>query len=70
MYVDGKLSPHFRANFVLRTARIPAGEHKVEFKFEPTTYYTGEKIALAGSVLLFLVVGAAAFVSLKNGGSK
>ncbi|MGE3826048.1 MAG: YfhO family protein, partial [Bacteroidia bacterium] len=69
-YIDGKLTPHFRANFVLRAMRVPAGEHKVEFKFEPATYYTGEKIALAGSVLLFLFVGAALFVSLKDGESK
>lgn len=65
-YIDGKLSPHFRANFVLRAMRVPAGEHKIEFKFEPEAYYTGEKIALAGSVLLFLFVGATAFLSLKN----
>ena len=69
-YIDGKLAPHFRANFVLRTMRVPAGEHKVEFKFEPATYYTGEKIALAGSIFLFLIVGGAAFVSLKDGESK
>ena len=65
-YIDGKLTPHFRTNFVLRAMRVPAGEHKVEFKFEPATYYTGEKIALAGSILLFLFVGAAAFLSLKK----
>lgn len=69
-YLDGKLTPHFRANFVLRAMRVPPGEHKVEFKFEPATYYTGEKIALAGSILLFLFVGAALFVSLKDGEPK
>ncbi len=65
-YVDGKLIPHFRTDFVLRAARIPAGEHKVEFKFEPTTYYTGEKIALGGSILLFIFVGVALFFSMKE----
>ena len=39
---------------MLRAMRIPAGQHKVEFKFEPEVYYTGEKIALAGSLLLIL----------------
>ncbi len=63
-YVDGKLTPYVRANFVLRAMKVPAGEHKVEFKFEPATYYTGEKIALAGSILLFLFVGAAFFKSV------
>lgn len=54
-YVDGKLTPHFRANYVLRGMIIPSGSHTVEFKFEPSVYYTGEKIALACSILLFLL---------------
>jgi len=55
-YVDGELKPHWRANYVLRSMIIPAGEHEVEFKFEPQVYYTGEKISLAGSILLILFV--------------
>lgn len=55
-YVDGEVYPHWRANYVLRSMIIPAGEHTVEFKFEPEIYYTGEKISLAGSILLMLFV--------------
>jgi hypothetical protein len=55
-YVDGELKPHWRANYVLRSMIIPAGEHTVEFKFEPAIYYTGEKVSLAGSILLILFV--------------
>jgi len=55
-YVDGELQPHWRANYVLRSMRIPAGNHEVEFKFEPQVYYTGEKMSLAGSILLVLFV--------------
>jgi len=65
-YIDGKLTPHFRVDYVLRAMRIPAGEHKIEFKFEPQVYAVGEKISLAGSVLLFLLVGAALFFSMKE----
>lgn len=58
-YVDGKLTPHFRTDYVLRAMRIPAGEHTVEFKFEPAVYETGERIALFSSLLLIgLVLGA------------
>ncbi len=55
-YVDGKLTPHFGVNYVLRAMIVPAGQHEVVFKFEPESYYKGEKIALAGSILLFLFV--------------
>ncbi len=55
-YIDGELQPHWRANYVLRSMRIPAGNHEVEFKFEPEVYATGEKMSLAGSILLVLFV--------------
>jgi hypothetical protein len=55
-YVDGKLTPHFGVNYVLRAMIVPAGQHEVVFKFEPESYYKGEKIAMAGSILLFLFV--------------
>ncbi|RYG15517.1 MAG: hypothetical protein EOO07_15230, partial [Chitinophagaceae bacterium] len=57
MYVDGVQKPYFRGNYVLRAAQLEAGNHKVEFKFEPKSYYTGEKISLAGSILLVLCLG-------------
>jgi len=53
-YIDGELNPHIRANYTLRAMMIPAGEHTVEFKFEPTSYYTGERISLIGSIILLL----------------
>ncbi|MBI4931777.1 MAG: YfhO family protein [Bacteroidetes bacterium] len=60
-YVDGKLTPHFRVNYVLRAMRVPAGKHNVEFKFEPSIISTGEKISAASLVMLFLLCGFAAF---------
>lgn len=53
-YVDGKKSPYFRTDYVLRGMQLPAGTHKVEFIFHPESYYTGEKISLAGSAILVL----------------
>ncbi|MFZ4520982.1 MAG: YfhO family protein [Bacteroidales bacterium] len=54
-YVDGQITPHFRADYVLRAMVLPAGEHKVRFKFEPGVYLIGEKISLISSIILILV---------------
>ncbi len=53
-YIDGKPAPYFRADYVLRAMIVPAGNHTIEFKFEPQIYKTGEKISLASSILLVL----------------
>lgn len=66
MYIDGEQKPYFRADYVLRAAQLPAGNHKVEFKFEPKSYYTGEKISLAGTVLLILCLGFAGYSEAKK----
>jgi len=66
MLIDGKESPYFRADYLLRAAQIPVGNHKVEFVFHPASYYTGEKISLAGSVLLVLALGGAVYTETKR----
>ena len=61
-YVDEVLTPHFRTNYMLRGMVIPAGNHKVEFKFEPTVVTTGSSITLASSILLgLLLLGGIAY---------
>jgi len=64
-YVDGELKPHFRANYVLRGMQIPAGKHVVEFKFEPDVYHVSERIALASSIVLLLLLGFVSYKELK-----
>jgi hypothetical protein len=65
-YVDGKLSPHFQTDYVLRAMILPAGEHKVEFKFEPKIYRIGAKISLISSILLILIVIGVAVVEIRK----
>lgn len=66
MYIDGVEKPYFRADYVLRAAQLTAGNHKVEFKFEPKSYYTGEKISLAGSILLIAFLGLGFYTDRKQ----
>ncbi|HLT42617.1 MAG TPA: YfhO family protein, partial [Sphingobacteriaceae bacterium] len=66
-FVDGEEIPYFRANYVLRGAQLPGGNHKLEFKFEPRSYYMGENISLAASVILVLLLGFSIWKEQKNG---
>jgi len=65
-YVDGEKIPLFRANYVLRAAQLPGGNHKLEFKFEPASYYTGETISLIASILLIAGLAFAIFMEVRN----
>jgi len=60
-YIDGALTPHIRANYVLRAMAVPAGQHEIVFKFEPASYARGEKIALFSSIgIVLLILGVVA----------
>jgi hypothetical protein len=53
--VDGQPAPLLRANFIMRAVTMPAGEHTVEFRFEPTVTYL--YVSLAAIALGVLLLG-------------
>ncbi|MBT3385015.1 MAG: YfhO family protein [Prolixibacteraceae bacterium] len=65
-FIDGEKVPHFRVNYILRAMILPAGEHIVEFKFEPKSYFTGNKISFASSILLMLAIAGYAFSEFRK----
>ncbi|NJK83509.1 MAG: YfhO family protein [Saprospiraceae bacterium] len=56
--IDDAPADYIRANYILRALRVPAGTHKIEFKFEPKTYAQGRTISfIASSIIVLLLIG-------------
>lgn len=62
---DGSSVPLFRADWTLRAAMLPAGEHTLTMRFEPQSYKTSSSISRASSIallLMLLLAGGASFM--------
>ena len=59
MYVDGEEQPLLRANYLLRSALIPSGNHEIVMEYAPKAYEIGNKVSFASSLILILgLIGA------------
>lgn len=65
-YLDGNKTDYVRVDYVLRGMSVPAGNHKIEFIFEPQSYKTGNTIALWATVLGFIALIAAVVMSIRK----
>jgi hypothetical protein len=65
-YIDNKEVPHYRVNYVLRGLAVPAGTHKITFKFEPEKYALGSALALGFGSIIYLLIGLSIFVWIKK----
>ncbi|WP_298238322.1 YfhO family protein [uncultured Algibacter sp.] len=65
-FINGKEVDHMRVNYTLRGMEIPAGNHTIEFRFDPDVVKTGSKIALASSVLFGFLILAGLFYEFKK----
>lgn len=55
-YIDGNKVKYPRANYLLRSLPIPAGNHEIIFEFKPKSYFIGETISLISSLLILGLV--------------
>lgn len=65
-YLDGKMVPHLRVNYILRGLQIPSGNHVIEFKFEPQVIETGSTITMLSSVTLLLLLISGLFFEFRK----
>jgi hypothetical protein len=55
-FVDGREQPVVRGDMLFRTVPLPAGQHEVEFRFEPRSIQLGLIVTLASLLLLIALV--------------
>ncbi|NLA23582.1 MAG: YfhO family protein, partial [Bacteroidales bacterium] len=68
VYVDGEETPHFRANYVLRSMIVPEGKHEIEFVFDPKSYKTGNMISYISSAIILILIGFFTFLFFRKKG--
>jgi hypothetical protein len=66
-YIDGKKTDHFPVDYVLRALVVPAGDHTLEFKFEPQVIKTGSIITVISVIgMLSLLIGGIYYEQKNN----
>jgi hypothetical protein len=68
--IDGKPATILEADYVLRALQVPAGQHTIEFKFEPEVVKTGSTIALVSTIGMLLLLGAGIYFERKKNQSQ
>ncbi|MDX1911883.1 MAG: hypothetical protein SFV22_10380 [Saprospiraceae bacterium] len=68
-YLNGQPAPDFiKANYLLRAMRLPPGQkQKIEMRFEPRSFYLGEKVAYVASGITLLLCLAALYFWYRGG---
>ena len=62
--IDGKQVEHFRADWILRAMRIPAGKHEIVFEFKPEGYIVAANVSAYSSFLILLLLVASVVYSI------
>jgi hypothetical protein len=65
-FIDNKEVPIIRVNYVLRGISVPAGNHAIQFRFEPQAYLTGKTLTKVFSWLILAALVVVAFLAWKQ----
>jgi hypothetical protein len=65
-FIDGKEAKYFRADYVLRAMIVPGGNHEIRYVFKPSSYYTGNSVSLASSIILILLIAGSIALRIKK----
>ena len=64
--IDGQEVAHGRADYIFRAMNVPAGQHVVEFRFDPTSLHVTENIAFIALGLLALLAIVTLYMSFRR----
>jgi hypothetical protein len=67
VYIDGVKSNYVKTDYILRGMPIPAGNHEIQFRFEPKTFTIGRTISIIANILVaLLIIGTIVFYIRKK----
>ena len=64
--IDGQPAELARADYILRTMYVPAGQHTIEMRFDPTSLHVTEGIAYGALVLLVIGIIVAVLIAKRK----
>ena len=63
-YIDGKETPIYKTNYVLRGIEVPAGKHEIKFEFKPDSYTKSVPIAIGASFSIWILLLASFYPAI------
>ncbi|EFV27272.1 hypothetical protein HMPREF1007_00603 [Bacteroides sp. 4_1_36] len=64
--IDGQPAELARADYILRTMYVPAGQHTIEMRFDPTSLHVTEGIAYGALALLVIGIIVAVLIAKRS----
>ena len=64
--IDGQPAELARADYILRTMYVPAGQHTIEMRFDPTSLHVTEGIAYGALALLVIGIIVAVLIATRK----